>query len=112
MKVRQVIAYKHYFIDFLKSLPHKLQDKMVKSIEYVETQRQVPKKYFEHIEGTKGLYEIKAKFGNDIVRAFCFFDGEKMVILLCGFVKKTQKTPKGEIERALRLMQDYYNGKK
>lgn len=112
MKVREVIAYKHYFIDFVKSLSPKLQDKITKSILYIETQQMVPAKYMKHIEGTKGLYELRAKFSSDIVRIFCFFDGEKLVVLLSGFVKKTQKTPKEEIYRALKLMQDYMEEKK
>lgn len=57
----------------------------------------------KHITGTMGLYEIRAKFSSDIVRVFCFFDGEKLVVLLSGFQKKTQKTPKGEIDRAIKL---------
>ena len=111
MKVRKVIAYKHYFIDFVKSLPIKLQDKVMKSILYVETQQRVPSSYLKHIEGTDGLYELRAKFSTDIVRVFCFFDGERLIVLLSGFQKKTQKTPQGENHRALRLMQDYYQEK-
>lgn len=111
MKIREVIAYRHYFIDFLKSLPEKMQDKVIKTIVYVETLQMVPEKYLKHIEGTKGLYEIRAKFSTDIVRVFCFFDGEKLVVLLSGFQKKTQKTPKREIDRALRLMQEYFEEK-
>lgn len=111
MKIRRVIAYKHYFIDFLKSVPEKMQDKIIKTIEYVETLQMVPEKYLKHIEGTKGLYEVRAKFSSDIVRVFCFFDGEKLVVLLSGFQKKTQKTPKNEIDKALRLMHEYFNEK-
>ncbi len=111
MKIRNVVAYKQYFADFLASLPPKMQLKVFKSIEYIETQQLVPEKYLKHLEGTKGLYEIRAKFSSDIVRVFCFFDGEKLVITLTGFVKKTQKTPKTEIERATRLMEDYYKEK-
>lgn len=111
MKVRNVIAYKHYFIDFVRSLPEKMQDKIIKTIEYVEILQMIPEKYLKHIEGTKGLYEIRAKFSSDIVRVFCFFDGEKLVVLLSGFQKKTQKTPKNEIDKALKLMQEYFNEK-
>lgn len=111
MKIRNVIAYKHYFIDFVKSLSEKMQDKIIKTIEYIEILQMVPEKYLKHIEGTKGLYEIRAKFSSDIVRVFCFFDGEKLVVLLSGFQKKTQKTPKNEIDKALRLMQEYFNEK-
>lgn len=77
MKVRNVIAYKHYFIDFVKSLSEKMQDKVVKTIQYVETLQVVPEKYLKHIEGTRGLYEIRVQFSSDIIRVFCFFDGEK-----------------------------------
>jgi len=111
MKIRSVITYKHYFIDFVKSLPEKMQDKITKTIVYVETLRMVPEKYLKHIEGTKGLYEIRVKLAGDIVRVFCFFDGDKLVVLLSGFQKKTQKTPKSEINRAIRLMQEYFKEK-
>jgi len=46
--------------------------------------------------------------GSNIWRVFCFFDGGKLVILLNGFQKKTQKTPKKEIEKATRLMSEYF----
>lgn len=111
MKVRSIIAYKHYFIDFLQSVSEKMQDKIIKTMQYVETLQIVPERYLKHIEGTKGLYEIRVKLSTDIVRVFCFFDGEKMVVLLSGFQKKTQKTPKKEIDRAIRLMQQYYDEK-
>ena len=96
MKVRSVIAYRHYFIDFMKSLPEKMQDKVVKTIQYIETLQMIPDKYLKHIKGTKGLYEIRTRLGSDIVHVFCFFDGEKLVVLLSGFQKKTQKTDLSE----------------
>lgn len=95
----------------MKSLSEKMQDKVVKTIQYVETLQIVQEKYLKHIEDTRGLYEIRVKFVSDIIRVFCFFDGEKMVILLSGFQKKTQKTPKNKIDRAVRLMQEYFNEK-
>jgi len=49
---------------------------------------------------------------SDIWRVFCFFDKGKLVILLNGFTKKTQKTPKKEIDKALKLMAEYYQDKK
>ncbi len=47
--------------------------------------------------GTNGLYEARIQLGSDIWRVFCFFDNGKLVVLLNGFIKKTQKTPKNEI---------------
>jgi len=111
MKVRTVIAYKDYFEDFLKKQPTKVQNKIFKIIEAIETLERVPKNYLKAITGTKGLYEARISLFSNIWRVFCFFDGDKLVILLNGFMKKTQKTPKKEIEKALRLMKEYYKGK-
>ncbi len=64
------------------------------------------------MEGTKGLYEIRAEIGSDIFRVFCFFDEGNLVVLLNGFKKKTQKTPANEIEMAEKLKNQYYHEKK
>ena len=68
-------------------------------------------KYFKHITGSTGLYEIRVEVGSDIFRVFCFFDKGKLIILLNGFQKKTQKTPKNEIELAERLKKQYFDEK-
>ena len=107
MKVREVIAYKNYFEDFLSSQPQKVQDKIFKIIEAIETLERVPTNYLKHLEGTNGLYEIRVQNGSDIFRIFCFFDEGKLVILMNGFQKKTQKTPKKEIEKALKIKEEY-----
>jgi len=112
MKIRKVIAYKDYFEGFLEKQPIKVQDKIFKVIEAIETLERVPKNYLKAITGTKGLYEARISLASNIWRVFCFFDEGKLVILLNGFTKKTQKTPKKEIDKALRLMADYYNEKK
>jgi phage-related protein len=111
MKVREVIAYKKYFEDFLKKQPRKVQDKIYKIIEAIETLERVPSNYLKSLEGTNGLYEARIQLATNIWRVFCFFDNNKLVILLNGFQKKTQKTPKNEIEKALRLMEMYFNEK-
>lgn len=72
----------------------------------------IPSTYLKYIEGTNGLFEVRVQLGNNIFRIFCFFDGNKFVILLTGFQKKTQKTPPTEIDRAIRLMNEYYEEKR
>ena len=111
MNVREVIAYKNYFEDFLLKQPKKVQDKIYKIIEAIETLERVPSNYLKHIVGTNGLYEARIKLGSNIWRVFCFFDNNKLVILLNGFQKNTQKTPKNEIVLALSLMAKYYQEK-
>lgn len=110
-KIRQVIAYKDYFENFLLSQPQKVQDKIFKIIEAIETLERIPASYLKFINGTKGLYEARIQLGSDIWRVFCFFDQGKLVVLLNGFVKKTQKTPKNEINKALQLMNSYFEEK-
>ena len=110
-KIRQVIAYKNFFEDFLLAQPVKVQDKIYKIIEAIETLERIPANYLKFIQGTNGLYEARIQLGSDIWRVFCFFDQGKLVILLNGFVKKTQKTPRKEIDKALGLMNSYYEEK-
>lgn len=110
-RIRNVIAYKEYFTDFLMKQPQKVQDKIFKIIEIIEFQQRIPEKYLKHIESKKGPYETRITLGSNIWRVFCFFDEGKLVILLNGFQKKTQKTPKSEIDKAIILMQDYFNEK-
>jgi phage-related protein len=71
----------------------------------------VPEKFLKHIEGQKGLYEIRIEVGSNIFRIFCCFDKGKLVVLFNGFHKKTQKTPKQEIQLALKLMTEYFDKK-
>ena len=78
----------------------------------IQVTRQVPEKYFKHLEGTKGLYEIRVEFGGNIYRIFSFFDKGNLVVIGNGFQKKTQKTPKQELEKALKIMEEYQHENK
>ncbi len=64
------------------------------------------------MEGQKGLYEIRVEFGNNLFRIFCCFDKGKVVVLLNGFQIKTQKTPKQELELAIKLLNEYFDKNK
>lgn len=78
----------------------------------IEEVQQVPETYLKHLEGTDGLYEIRIQLASDIFRIFCFFDEGKLVVLANGFQKKTQKIPKQEIAKALKIKEEYYESKK
>lgn len=110
-RIREVIAYKDYFDSFLEGLDKKAQDKIFKIIEAIETLQVIPSNYLRSIQGVPGLFEARVQLGNNIWRVFCFFDGGSLVILLNGFQKKSQKTPRSEIEKASRLMNEYYSEK-
>jgi phage-related protein len=109
---RQVIAYKNYFLKFYKEQPDNVQNKIEWTLNLLRVMRHVPEKYFKHMEGTKGLYEIRVEVGNNIYRIFAFFDKGNIVVLGNAFQKKTQKTPKQEVEKALKIMEEYQNESK
>jgi phage-related protein len=77
----------------------------------IEDLERVPDIYLKHIEETDGLYEIRVQNGSDIFRIFCFFDKGQLVVLANGFQKKTQKTPRKEIDQALKIKQEYESEK-
>ena len=106
-KVRTIFLYKNYFDEFYDKQKEKVKEKIIWTLKLIETIQQVPEDYLKHMEGTDGLYEIRIKLGSDIFRIFCFFDEGKLVVLANGFHKKSQKTPKSEIERALKIKREY-----
>lgn len=106
-KIRQIFLYKDYFSNFYEKQKQKVKEKILWTFRIIETIQQVPTEYFKYLEGTDGLYEIRVQFGSDIYRIFCFFDEGKLVVLANGFQKKTKKTPKQEIEKALKIKKEY-----
>ena len=69
-------------------------------------------KYFKHLEGKNGLYEIQVEVGRNIYRIFSFFDKGNLVVLGNAFQKKSQKTPQQELEKALKIMEEFQNENK
>jgi phage-related protein len=88
-----------------------VRDKIIWTFDLIEELPRVPETYLKHIESTNGLYEIRIQMGSDIFRIFCFFDQEQLVVLANGFQKKDRKTPKKEIEKALKIKEEYENEK-
>ena len=107
-KTRQIHFYKHYFADFFDSQSEKVKDKIDHVLFVISIAERIPLKFFKHIEGTDGLYEIRVEYGSNIYRIFSCFDEGRLVIVFNGFQKKSQKTPSGEIEKALRIMAEYF----
>ncbi len=79
-KICEVIAYKSYFVDFLTKQPIRVQNKIFKIIEAIETLERIPTTYLKLISGTNGLYEARIQLGTDIWRVFGFFDKGKLVM--------------------------------
>lgn len=112
MAKREIQFYKHYFMEFYVAQTEKVRRKISQTLVWLQTLDRLPCSILKSIEGKKGLFEIRIEFGGDIFRVFCCFDEGSLVILFNAFQKKTQKTPSGEIERAEKLMKEYYNQKK
>lgn len=110
-KNRKIIFYRNYFQDFFDKQSKKVKAKIVWTFDLVEDLKRVSETYLKHIENTDGLYEIRVQQGSDIFRIFCFFDHGQLVVLANGFQKKTQKTPKKEIDLALKIKKEYENEK-
>jgi phage-related protein len=110
-KQRKIIFHKHYFIDFYLGQTEKVQEKIEYVFKILRTVQNVPKKFLDHMTGTEGLYEIRIELDSNIYRIFCCFDKGNLVVLFNGFQKKTQKTPKQEIDIALKLKAEYFNSK-
>ena len=93
--------------EFLDALSDKVAQKTIAVMELVETERIIPTKFFKKLVGTD-LYEVRVRWQSNIYRLLCFFAGNDRVVVTHGFVKKSQKTPQGEIARAERYRRDYY----
>ncbi|MGJ7030002.1 type II toxin-antitoxin system RelE/ParE family toxin [Niabella hirudinis] len=110
--IRQVIAYKRYFLDFYEEQSDEVQRKIEWTLQLLKAIDRVPRKYFDHITGTNGLYEVRVEMNGNIFRIFAFFDDGNLIILGNGFQKKKQKTPGTEIEKALKIKKEYESEKR
>jgi phage-related protein len=109
---RTIIFYKDYFRQFFVKQDDKVKDKIIWTFDLIEDLLIVPETYLKHFEGTEGLYEIRIQQSSNIFRIFCFFDQGQLVVLANGFQKKSQRTPKQEIAKAIKIKEEYENEKK
>ena len=90
------------------------QQKEREKIDYglilLKTQDRLPQKFVKHIKD--GIYELRTEYNGNIYRTFFIFDKDQIIVLFNGFQKKTQKTPKNEIEKAIKIKNEYYEYKK
>ncbi len=110
--IREIIFYKDYFDDFFETLTEKAKDKIDEVLFMVTILERVPTKFFKSIAGVKGLFEIRIEYESNIYRIFCCFDKGNLVVLFNGFQKKTQKTPPKELNKAVKIMEEYFNEQK
>ena len=92
--------------EFLDSLPAKMRIKAIDSLDLLEEYgNQLRKPYSKALND--GIFELRIKFASDISRIFYFFYVGNKIVVTNGFIKKTQKTPSNELEKARKYKLDY-----
>ena len=107
--VREIIAYKDYYRDFMDKLSEKEQMKIRRALLLFSETERIPSHFIKYIDDD--IYEFRVNYGSNEFRIFFIYDGEKLVILFNEFRKKTQNTPRSEIAKAKRLKKEYYEDK-
>ena len=114
--MKKIIAYKGYYQEFMSGLSDNERKKILRALLLFETEE----KYVLPIDTALGFassyivtstsenLEKRVTYGNNEFRLFFIYDGNTIVVLFNCFRKKSQKTPKKEIEKALRLKGEYY----
>ncbi len=108
---RKIIFHGNHFLDFYQKLDDKLKSKIKYVFELIKQVERVPDKFLSPMTGYDGLFEVRIEYQSNIYRVFCCFDEGRLVVLFNGFQKKTQKTPKKEIEKAMKLKKEYFQFK-
>ena len=103
---RKIRAYRNYFTDFITSISELEARKVFYVLDMLKMQERLSTKFVKHIED--GIFELRAEHSGNIFRVFFIFDEGNIVLLFNGFQKKSQKTPRKEVELAKRLKNEYY----
>ena len=90
--------------EWLKSLSDTEKRSIGEDIAYVQYKWPIGKPRVDHISGP--IWEVRSNLGNRIARTlFAIVSGE--MILLHGFIKKTQQTPTADIALALKRLKEW-----
>ena len=111
-KIRELYFFDKDFVIFPDSQSYVIHDKFGKIFRYIEEIERIPINYFKKIQNAKGLYEVRVSLGSNTWRVFCFFEANRLVVVLNGYVKKEYKTSEREIKKAIQLMNKYYEEKR
>ena len=97
--------------EFITALPEKAQDKVLFNIRKVRFGVK-DINLFKKL-GDSNIWEFRTSFQGMAYRLFAFWDkdGETLVIATHGLIKKSEKTPKGEIEKAESIRKEWFNNK-
>ena len=107
-----VVKYDERLEEWLEAVSADVKAKVLRIIEMLVVfgPHNVREPYVKHVEGQRRLFEIRAKGKDGIARVFYRTISGQKIILLHGFTKKTDKTPKREIDIAVKKMQEVIHG--
>lgn len=108
---REIIIFENHFDNFYDTLDERTQEKVDEILFFITILDRIPTKFLKKIKETKDLMEVRVEFESNIYRIFCCFDEGKLIVLFNVFQKKTQKTPKKEIKKALAIRDRYFEQK-
>ena len=106
---REIISFGGYYDKFMEQIPSDVKKKIHYVFDVLSTQERISKKFVKYIRN--GIYEIRIEYDSNIYRIFFIFDEDRIIVLFNAFIKKTQKTPQSEIEKAIKIRKDYYEYK-
>lgn len=86
--------------EFLDSLTGKQAQKVAWVLQLIEELDTVSVQYFKKLVNTDDIWEVRVQTGNNIFRLLGFLEEDQLIVLNHGFQKKTQRTPKKEIQLA------------
>lgn len=102
-------TYGGYVEAFMETLTEKEQDKIQYGLLLLKTQERLSTKFVKFVQD--GVFELRTEYNGNIYRVFFIFDDGNIVVLFNGFQKKSQKTPGSEIDKALKIKEEYYADK-
>jgi len=111
--VRQIIFYETDFgnkpvEEFFAELNPAARAKVVRNLELVRTLPIVPSKFWRKMSGAQNIWEGRTEYAGNIYRVLATTAKGNRVILLHGFQKKSQKTPRQDMEIALQRQKRYF----
>jgi len=109
--IREIIYWGDNFSNFYDQQELKVRKKIDYVLWLIRYTERVPIKFLKYLENTTGLYEIRISSPFKEIRIICFFDETKLIVLINCFLKKSQKTPKNEIDLGEKLKREYFDFK-
>lgn len=97
--------------EFILSQDLKMKSRLYRTLAVLETDGNNIREPYSKFLGD-GIYEVRVQQGNNIARILYFFVLNRKIILTNGFIKKSQKTPKSEINKAKKFRSEYLNMKR